>query len=315
MKITVLDKATLGQDINLSPLYECGEVVCFDTTAPEKVAERIADTDVVVINKIKLNSQNLPFAKNLKLICICATGYDNIDTDYCKQNGIALCNVPGYSTDSVAQLTLSMALSLYTNLFSYRNFVNSGDYTKSGIANSLTPVYHEIAGKTFGVVGGGKIATKVAEVAKALGCKVIMCRQKQEGNYPLCDIDTLCRESDIISLHVPLNEKTRGLISKSRIDSMKKGAIIINTARGAVCDEQALTDAIISGHLGGIGIDVYSQEPFDANHPFNKILGRDNVCLTPHMAWGAYESRNRCIEIVAQNIAMFFKNTPQNRIV
>jgi len=315
MKITVLDKATLGDDIDLSPLYERGDVTCFDTTPPELVAQRIADTDVVVINKIKLNSQNLPFAKNLKLICICATGYDNIDTEYCKNNGISLCNVPGYSTDSVAQLTLSMALSLYTNLFNYRDYVNSGDYTASGVANRLTPVYREIAGKTFGIVGGGKIATKVAEVATALGCNVIMCRQKKTGDYPLCDIDTLCKQSDIVSLHLPLNESTRGLISRERIDSMKKGVIVINTARGAICDEGALTDAVLSGHIGGLGVDVYSVEPFPADHPYNKIIGRDNVCLTPHMAWGAYESRNRCINIVAKNIEMFFNGTPQNKIV
>ena len=240
MKITVLDKATLGEDINLKPLYDAGDVVEFDITPPEKIGERIADTDVVVINKIKLNETNLCFAKNLKLICVAATGYDNIDLGFCKNNGIALCNVPGYSTDSVAQLTLSMALSLYTNLFSYRDYVNSGEYSKSGVANKLTPVYHEIAGKTFGVVGGGKIASKVASVASALGCNVIMCRQKNEGDYPLCDIDTLCRESDIISLHLPLNENTRGLITRERIASMKKGVLLINTARGAVCDEDAL---------------------------------------------------------------------------
>lgn len=315
MKITVLDKATLGDDINLEPLYCQGDVTQYDITPPQKVAERIADTDVVVINKIKLNGENLPYAKNLKLICIAATGYDNIDTEYCRQNGIALCNVPGYSTDSVAQLTLSMALSLYTNLFSYREFVNSGEYTKSGVANKLTPVYREIAGKTFGVVGGGKIATRVAEVASALGCKVIMCRQKTTGNYPLCDIDTLCKNSDIISLHLPLSDTTRSLISRERIDSMKKGAIVINTARGAICDEKALADAVLSGYLGGVGIDVYSQEPFLADHPYNKLLGLDNVCLTPHMAWGAYESRNRCVEIMAKNIEMFFNSTPQNRIV
>ncbi len=315
MKIVILDKATLGEDIDLSPLYSCGDVVAFDTTAPECVGGRIADADVVVINKIKLNGSNLPCAKNLKLICIAATGYDNIDTDYCKEAGIALCNVPGYSTDSVAQLTLSMALSLYTNLFSYRQFVNSGDYSASGIANKLTPVYHEISGKTFGIVGGGKIATRVAEVASALGCKVIMCRQKNEGDYPLCDIDTLCKHSDIISLHLPLNENTRSLISKERIESMKKGAILINTARGAICDENALADAVLSGHLGGVGIDVYSAEPFGKDHPFTKLLGLDNVCLTPHMAWGAYESRNRCVEIISKNITCFYNNTPQNRIV
>lgn len=315
MKIAVLDKATLGSDINLSPLYAQGEVIGFDTTAPECVSTRIADADVVVINKIKLNESNLADAKSLKLICVAATGYDNIDLEYCKSRGIALCNVPGYSTDSVAQLTLSMALSLYTNLFSYRDYVNSGEYSASGIANKLTPVYHEIAGKTFGIVGGGKIASKVAEVASALGCNILMCRQKTTGDYPLCDIDTLCRESDIISLHLPLNEKTRGLITRARILSMKKGAIVINTARGAICDERALTDAVLSGHLGGLGIDVYSAEPFSHGHPYTEILNRDNVCLTPHMAWGAYESRNRCVEIMAKNIELFFKNTPQNRIV
>jgi len=315
MKITVLDKATLGADIDLAPLYACGTVTEYDITPPELVGERIADTDVVVINKIKLGGDNLPYAKSLKLICVAATGYDNIDLNYCKANNIALCNVPGYSTDSVAQLTLSMALSLCTNLFSYREFVNSGEYTRSGIANKLTPVYHEIAGKTFGIVGGGKIASRVAQVASALGCKVIMCRRKNEGDYPLCDIDTLCRESDIISLHLPLSDSTRGLISRERIDSMKKGAIVINTARGAICDEGALADAVLSGKLGGLGIDVYSQEPFSADHPYNKILRLDNVCLTPHMAWGAYQSRNRCVSIMAKNIEMFFNSTPQNRIV
>lgn len=315
MKITVLDKATLGDDIDLSPLYTLGDVVEYDTTEPQKIAERISDTDVVIINKIKLNETNLANAKSLKLICICATGYDNIDTDYCKKVGLSLCNVPGYSTDSVAQLAISMALALYTNLFNYRDYVNSGEYTKSGVANRLSPVYHEIAGKTFGVVGGGKIASKVAEVATALGCKVIMCRQKSEGNYPLCDIDTLCRESDIISLSIPLTDKTRGIISRERIAAMKKGVVIINTARGAVCDEAALADAVLSGHIGGLGVDVYSVEPFAADHPYNQILGRDNVCLTPHMAWGAYESRSRCISIVAKNIEMFFADTPQNKIV
>ncbi len=315
MKIVLLDKATLGDDIDLAPICVLGECAVYDTTAPDRVAERIADADVVVINKIKLNKSNLENAKSLKLICVAATGYDNIDTDYCKTRGIALCNVPGYSTDSVAQLTLSMALSLYTKLTSYRDYVHSGAYSESGVANRLTPVYREIAGKTFGIVGGGKIASKVAQVASALGCNVIMCRQKNEGDYPLCDIDTLCKQSDIISLNVPLTDKTRGMINSTRIASMKKGAVLINTARGAVCDEKALADAIKSGQLGGLGVDVYSTEPFDKSHPFYDILGYDNVCLTPHMAWGAQESRNRCVGIMAKNIAMFFGGTPQNRIV
>ena len=315
MKTVILDKKTLGDDIDLSPIRNISDTVEYDGTSPDKVAERIVDADVVVINKIKLNESNLSSAKNLKLICIAATGYDNIDTEYCKANGIAFCNVPGYSTDSVAQLSASMVLSLATNLMSFRNFVHSGEYTKSGVANKLTPVYHEIAGRKWGVVGGGGIGSKVAQIAKALGAEVVICRRKNEGDYPLCDIDTLCKTCDIISLHVPLSDSTRGLISRARIDSMKDGVVIVNTARGAVCDEQALADAVISGKIGGLGVDVYSKEPFDKEHPFNKILGFDNVILTPHMAWGSYEARNRCIKEIAENMRSFFDGGRRNRIV
>jgi len=315
MKTVILDKKTLGDDINLSPIRNISGTEEYDGTSPDEVALRIADADVVVINKIKLNGENLSHARNLKLICIAATGYDNVDTEYCRQHGIAFCNVPGYSTDSVAQLSVSMVLSLATNLTSYRNFVHSGEYTKSGIANKLTPVYHEIAGRKWGVVGGGGIGSKVAQVAEALGAEVTVCRRKNEGDYPLCDIDTLCKTCDIISLHVPLSDSTRGLISRKRIGSMKDGVIIVNTARGAVCDESALADAVLSGKIGGLGVDVYSKEPFDKDHPFNKILGLDNVLLTPHMAWGSYEARNRCIREIAENMSAFFEGDRRNRIV
>lgn len=315
MKIAVLDKSTLGADIDLSPIYALGEVTEFETTSPELVAERIADTEVVIINKIKLNESNLKNAEKLKVICIAATGYDNIDTDYCKIAGIAVCNVPGYSTDSVAQVTLSMALSLITHLKEYERFVNSGEYTKTGIANRLTPVYHELSTLTWGVVGGGGIGMKVAKIADAFGCKVMIYRRKQEGRFPVVDIDTLCKESDIISLHIPLSDETRNLINADRIAEMKKNAIVINTARGAVADEKVLVNAVKEGKIGGLGVDVYSVEPFDKNHPYNEILGFDNVCLTPHMAWGSYEARNRCVKIIAENIESFFKNENKNRIV
>lgn len=315
MKITVLDKSTLGADIDLSPIYALGEVLEFETTAPDEIAERIKDTDVVIINKIKLNESNLKDAENLKLICVAATGYDNIDTTYCNNAGIALYNVPGYSTDSVAQVTLSMVLSLVTHLNEYTAFAHSGEYTKSGIANKLTPVYHELSSLTWGVVGGGGIGTKVAKIAEAIGCKVLMCRRKQEGDFELADIDTICKECDVISLHVPLSDETRNLINADRIASMKKTAIVINTARGAVADEKALAEAVKRGNIGGIGIDVYSVEPFGEDHPYNEILRLDNVILTPHMAWGSYEARNRCVRIMAENIKRFYNSDNTNRIV
>ena len=315
MKIVVLDKSTLGEDIDLSHIYALGEVDEFETTAPELIADRIKDADVVIINKIKLNESNLSKADKLKVICVAATGYDNIDTNFCKKAGIAVCNVPGYSTDSVAQVTLSMVLSLVTHLKEYESFVNSGDYSKSGVANKLTPVYHELSSLTWGVVGGGGIGMKVAEIADAFGCKVIICRRKQEGRFPVVDIDTLCKECDIISLHIPLNDETRNMINAERISKMKETAIIVNTARGAVTDEKVLADAIKNGKIGGLGVDVYSVEPFPENHPYTEILGYDNVVFTPHMAWGSYEARNRCVRIMGENIKSYYNGETKNRIV
>ena len=314
MKIVILDSGTLGADVDLSPIKALGEVVEDKFTAPDEVAERLADADVAVLNKIKLNESNLSGAKNLKLICVAATGYDNIDIAYCRENGISVCNVPGYSTDSVAQLSVSMALSLVTHLDEFRAFVHSGEYSRSSSANRLEPVYHEIAGQTWGVVGGGGIGSKVAEIATALGCRVLLCRRKPEDRYEAADIDRICRECDIISLHVPLSDETRGMISRERIASMKDGVVIVNTARGAVCDEKAIADGVLSGKIGALGCDVYSKEPFGEDHPFSAILDRPNVCLTPHMAWGSYEARNRCVRRMAENIKEFFAGNIHNRI-
>lgn len=315
MKIAVLDKSTLGADIDLSPIYALGEVAEYESTSPHLVAERVADADMVVINKVKLFEDNLKGAENLKLICVAATGFDNIDTAYCKEHGIALCNVPGYSTVSVAQITVGMVLSLVNRMDEYRSFVTSGEYTRSGIANKLTPVYHEISSLKWGIVGGGGIGMKVADIAAAFGCEVLVFRRKQEGRYPLADIDTICRECDVISVHLPLSEETRGIISRERIASMKDTAIVVNTARGAVCDEAALADAILESRIGGLGVDVYSTEPFPEAHPFTEIMNRENVILTPHMAWGSKEARARCVEEIAKNASAFFSGEERNRVV
>jgi glycerate dehydrogenase len=207
-----------------------------------------------------------------------------------------------------------MALSLVTHLDKFRNFVHSGEYSRSSSANRLEPVYHEIAGMTWGVVGGGGIGSKVAEIAQALGCRVLLCRRQPETRYEAADIDRICRECDVISLHVPLNDSTRGMISRERIASMKNGVVIVNTARGAVCDEAAIADGVLSGKIGALGCDVYSTEPFREDHPFTPLLDLPNVCLTPHMAWGSYEARNRCVRRMAENITQFFAGKIHNRI-
>lgn len=314
MKIVILDRDTLG-DVDLTCIENLGQTVVYGSTPRDLSAERLIDADVVILNKVKLNESNLKEAKNLKLICVTATGYDNIDIEYCKKAGIALCNVPGYSTDSVAQVSVAAALSLAVNLFAYRNYVHSGQYTKAGLANHVTPSFNEISSLKWGVVGGGNIGMKVADIAASFGGEVFVCRRKQEGNYPLMDIDTMCKECDIITIHTPLNDSTKNFISRERIASMKQGVIIVNTARGAVCDEAALADAVKSGKIGGLSVDVYSKEPFDENHPYNEILENENVVLLPHMAWAARQSRQRCLDIISVNIQKFFAGNPQHRIV
>lgn len=309
MKITVLDSATLGEDLDLSPLSEVGETEVYKNTAPNEVAERIAESDVVVINKIKLNESNLSEAKKLKLICIAATGYDNIDVAYCKKNGIAVCNVIGYSTHSVAQITVATVLSLACHLPEHSETVKSGRYTASGVANSLTPVYHELAGKTWGIVGYGNIGRQVGKVAEAFGCRVIASRRSGGAS-----VEEVCRESDIITIHTPLNDSTRGLISREMIALMKKDVIIANAARGAVTDERAIADAIKEGRIGAFGSDVFSVEPFGEDHPFYEIKDLPNVCLTPHMAWGAYEARVRCLSEIVENIKSFKNGETRSRV-
>ena len=314
MKIVVLDAATLGGDLDLSPLDALGNVTVYPGTTADELAERIADADITISNKLKLNRENLAGAKNLKLICVCATGFDCIDVAYCRERGIGVCNVPGYSTESVSQLTLTMALALMGHLHEYRDHVHSGAYSRGGVANCLTPVWHEIAGKTWGVIGGGNIGSRVAGLAEAFGCKVLMCRRKADDRYETVDVDTLCEKSDIISVHVPLTDETRGMIGEKQIAKMKQNAIFINVARGLVADEEALTQAIEEERIGALGVDVFSVEPFGADHPYTRILDRANVLLTPHTAWGAIETRNRCMAIVAENIAAWHRGEKQNRV-
>ena len=314
LNICVLDAATLGEDLDLSPLSRVGQVKIWQTTSPEEVAERLVGYDVVLINKIKLGAHNLKWAARLKLICVAATGYDNIDVDYCRTHGIGVANVVGYSTNNVAQLTVAMALSLITHLPEYNRMTADGSYSRGGVANCLTPAYHEIAGKTWGVAGFGNIGSAVGRVAGALGCRVLAFKRVPTDEVECVDFDTLCRSSDILSLHLPLNDSTRGMLDAAHIAMLPKGAIVINVARGAVADEEALAAALESGHLGGLGIDVYSAEPFGEDHPFTRLLGRDNVCLTPHMAWGSIEARARCLSEIILNIEAFMRDERRNRL-
>ncbi len=314
IRAVILDGATLGEDISFSPLAEVAELTVYPGTPAEEVPVRIKNAHVVIVNKIKLNETNLSEAKKLRLICVAATGYDNIDLAYCREHGIAVCNVLGYSTDSVAQLTVALVLQLVFRFSAFTDFVKSGAYTASGVANRLYPAFHELSGKTWGIVGAGHIGKKAAKIAEAFGCRVIVCRRQTDPEYPTVDIDTLCRESDIITVHTPLNDQTRGLISRERIEMMKPGVIFVNVARGAVTDEAALADAVRNGHIGGLGVDVYTEEPLPLSNPLYAVRDLPGVCLTPHMAWGAVEARQRCVNEMAENIRAFYAGQIRCRV-
>lgn len=306
MKIVFLDTATLGDGIDYSAFEKLGDVTYHATTPPEEVASRLADADVAVLNKVRLNESNLKDLEKLRLICICATGKDNIDLDYCEKRGIAVRNVAGYSTDSVAALTVATVLQLMLHLDDYTRFVRDGSYSAGNVANRLSPSYHDLSGKTWGIVGYGNIGRRIGEVAKAFGCRLIVNKRTPVSDAECVDVDTLCKESDIITLNCPLTSETRCLINESRIASMKKDVVIVNAARGGVWDEEAIANAVKNGSIGAVGCDVYTSEPFRADHPFFALRENPNVCFTPHMAWGSVEARKILMEKVADNIKTFF---------
>ncbi len=312
MKIVILDYATLGYDLDLSGAQRFGEVIKYERTAQDEARERLADADIVIVNKVKMVREVLEGAKNLKLICETATGFDNIDIDYCRERGILVANTPAYSSACVAQVTVSMVCSLLTHLREYEDCVFSGEYTKSGNANCLVPVYHEICGRVWGIIGFGNIGRAVGRVAEAFGCRLLVNKRTEVEGFECVDLDTLLRESDIITIHCPLSDATRGMIGERELSLMKRDAIIINMARGAIWDESAVAKAILDGKIGGMGCDVFSCEPLPDGHPFARLYGLKNVSLTPHMAWGSYESRMRCFNTVLSNIEAFLNGEPSN---
>ncbi len=313
-RLVILDAASIGKDLDYSGFAQFGNLTVFDETTPQTLPERVKDADVLILNKVRLTREVLAGAPKLRLICEAATGFDNIDLGYCREKGIAVCNVVGYSTQSVAQLTVAMALSLISKLNVYRSYVASGQYTKNGRPNLLEPVYHEIAGKTWGILGYGNIGRQVAAVARALGCKVIVHKRTPVGDAECVALEDLCRRSDILSIHMPLNDGTRNLLDRKNIALLKPDCIVVNVARGAVTDEGALAEAILQGKIGGLGVDVYSQEPFPKDHPFDKVKDLPNVLFTPHMAWGAYETRVRLLGEMVENARAFFAGEVRNRV-
>ena len=316
MKIVILERNSVGLDMDVERFREFGEVDIYaNTVTVEEVVERINDADIVIANKAPMKEEALKGAKNLKLICEFATGYDNVDLEYCKNNDILVCNVRNYSTAAVAQHSFAMALFLIENLHYYDNYVKSGTYGSQSRFSNFDKDFWELEGKTWGIVGMGNIGRKVAKIAESFGCKVIF--YSASGNstcaeYERVDFDTLLKESDVLSLHCPLSDRTRNLIDLEAMKKMKKSAVLINVARGPVVNNSDLYTALTEGEIAAAGLDVLEKEPITADNPLGKFTDSNRLIITPHMAWASREARERLVDGVYRNIKNFLAGTPEN---
>lgn len=317
MKVVHLDRNTLGMDIDTSMFNDFGVFEEYNSDTPENTRKYVKDADVIIFNKTRMNAELLDYAPKVKLVCITATGYDNIDIEYIKSRGIAACNVKAYSTPAVAQHTFALGLYVLEKLGFYDEFVKSGSYSRqSGFCN-FDEVYYELEGKTWGIIGLGNIGRSVAKIAEAFGCKVIYYStsgNNDTNDYKRVDWEELLAQSDVISVHCPLNDKTRNLLNMSAFKQMKKTAILINVARGPVINEEDLATALEENMIAGAGLDVLAVEPMLESNPLGRIKDSRKLFITPHMAWASVEARSRCANEVYRNIDAFFKGEIRNRL-
>ena len=310
MKIVFLDAKTIGEDINLSGFDKLGEVVKYSFSTSEEVPERVSDADVIIVNKIQVNESTIGAAKNLKLVCVTATGTNNLDKDYLNSRGIAWRNVAGYSTESVAQHTFAMLFFLLEKLRYYDDYVKNDHYTNDTIFTHFEEVFYELSGKTWGIIGLGNIGRRVASIAEAFGAKIIY--SSPSGSAPqdgFCqvDLDTLYSSSDIISVHAPLNEFTENLIDKEAFSMMKKSCIFLNLGRGPIVVEQDLCNALEQGVIRAAGLDVLCAEPMAYENPLRRIKDSRRLFITPHVAWASVEARTRLMDIILGQVTEFFR--------
>lgn len=309
MKLVFLDAKTIGSDIDLSAFEDLGEVIYHDFTTPSEASARTQDADVLIVNKTPVNETTIGNASHLKLVCVTATGTNNLDKDYLERRGIAWRNVAGYSTESVAQHTFAMLFYLLEKLRYYDDYVKEGSYINDRIFTHFAEHFHELCSMRFGIIGLGNIDRRVADIASCFGADVVYYSTsgspEQEG-YHQVDFDTLLSTSDIISIHAPLNSNTEGLINTKALEKMKSSAILLNLGRGPIVVEQDLADALKKGTIAAAGLDVLCQEPMSADNPLFDIRDSKKLLITPHVAWAAVESRTRLMEIIHGQIKEFF---------
>lgn len=314
MRIVVTDAATVvGDGVTLDFLQSFGEVTAYDVTAPAELAERIAPAEILLCNKTVIPAEAMDAAPGLRFIGVFATGYNNIDLEAASAREIVVCNVPGYSTEAVAQHTFALLLALLNRVGEYTRTVAAGDWVRSRTFAYFPLPTAELAGKTMGIVGYGAIGRRVAEIARAFRMPVLVC-----GRHPVADptveqvpLPALLERADVVSLHCPLNEDSRGMMDAAAFARMKPGAIFLNTARGPLVDERALREALDSGHLGGAGVDVLCTEPMAPDCP---LYGAPRCCITPHIAWAGVETRRRLMSVIEKNLRAFLHGQPVNQV-
>ena len=315
MKISILERDSLGIDVDMSEIDKLGEVTVYAAATVDNAVEHIRDADIVIANKLPLNAETLKEAKNLKFVAQTATGTNNVDFAYTSAHGIKVANVPSYSTDSVAQHTFSLLLYLVEKMRFFDDYVKSGRYSKSSCFSCLDMIYPEIAGKTWGIIGMGAIGQKVAQIATVFGCKVITYSasgKTYDMPYEQVDFDTLLAKSDILSVHAPLNEYTKDLMNYDAFCKMKKSAYFINVGRGPIVVEEDLVRALEEGEILAAGLDVMRVEPLPMESPLLKIQDSTKLVITPHTAWATSEARQRCVNVVTENIKAFLRGEEQN---
>ncbi len=320
MKILILDAATFGEDIDISKFNELGEVTVYAKSTKKEALERLeaVNPDAVITNKVVIGNDEMQAAPNLKIILEAATGYNNIDIECARTLRIKVANVAGYSTMSVVQHTFALFFYLYEKMRYYDDYVKSGEYSKSTIFTNFSNVFGELAGKTWGIVGLGHIGSRVADAARAFGCKVVY--YSASGNtydteYEKVDLDNLLKESDIISIHAPLNQYTKDLFNYENLKKMKRSAYLINVGRGPIVNDADLAKALNEGEIAGAGLDVLTTEPMPADNPLLAIKDSNKLVITPHNAWATYEARVRLLDEIYNNLNSFINGEERNLVV
>lgn len=315
--IVFLDRATIPAHIHLPGLPFAHRWVEYQSTSREQVAERLANADIVITNKVILDEPVLSLLPRLRMIAVAATGVNNVDTDYCQRAGIAVANVQGYATRSVPEHVIAMLFALRRNLFGYHRDIEEGEWQRNRQFCFFTHPIGDVAGSTLAIIGSGALGQATAKLAKAIGMQVIFAEHKgarecREGYVPFEDA---LRSADALTLHCPLTEQTKNLIGREELALMKREAIVINTGRGGLVDEAALAAALRSGQIGGAGVDVFTSEPADKSNPLLANSHLPNLILTPHVAWGSDSAIQQLANILIENIVAFERGEEQNRVV